>query len=91
MGIREGAVAHDRWDDSGLAKAMKFWPFILGTLTFVFSLGIASSTIHTIEEKISEEAATNARQEKQIAALEETTKEMVEIKRDIKELLRRVR
>ena len=43
------------------------------------------------DKKIDKETEINSRQEKQIAALEEATKEMVEIKRDIKELLRRVR
>lgn len=82
---------NERWDDTGLAKAMKYWPFVLGTLTLVFSLGIASNTISAVDRKIDKETEINARQEKQIAALEEATKEMVEIKRDIKELLRRVR
>lgn len=82
---------NERWDDTGLAKAMKYWPFVLGMVTFVFSLGIASSTISAIDKKIDKETEINSRQEKQIAALEEATKEMVEIKRDIKELLRRVR
>lgn len=85
-------MAHEnRWDDTGLAKAMKFWPLVAAMMTFVFALGISSGSVKNLERRIEKESATNDRQEKQIAALEEATKEIVEIKRDIKELLRRVR
>lgn len=80
----------NRWDDSGLAKAMKYWPLVFALLTFVFSLGISSGSINELDRRITKEEATNGDQEKQIAALQEIVKEIPEIKRDIKEILRRV-
>lgn len=80
-----------RWDDSGLAKALKFWPLVASIAAVVFALGTSSGTIKELDRKIEHESEVNDQQAKQIAALEETTKEIAEMKRDIKELLRRVR
>ena len=85
------SMDHKRWDDNGMTKALKFWPLVTSILVLTFALGISSQTINVIEKKIDHESEVNDRQEKQIAALEEATTEMIEIKRDIKELLRRVR
>ena len=82
---------HRRADDNGITKIFKFWPLIMGVLTLTFALGLSSQTIQNLDKKIDHESEVNSRQEKQIAALEEATKEIIEMKRDIKELLRRVR
>ena len=80
-----------RWDDSGMAKAMKFWPLFMAGITFVFAVGVASNTVNALDKRVTETEQINDRQEKQIAALEEVVKEMPEMKRDIKEILRRLR
>lgn len=80
-----------RWDDSGIAKAMKFWPFVAALMTFVFALGISSSSVKEIDRRVTKAEAINEAQEKQIAALQEIVKEIPEMKRDLKELLRRLR
>jgi len=86
-------MTHDpkRWDDLGPAKVMKYWPLFMAGVTFVFAVGVGSSTVKEIERRVTHAEVINDAQEKQIAALEEVAKEMPEIKRDIKEILRRLR
>jgi hypothetical protein len=52
-------------------------------------VGVSSRTLENLYKKIDHEAEINAAQEKQIAAIEETVKEIAEMRRDIKEILRR--
>jgi|GEM_PF-3152493 len=80
-----------RWDDAGVAKAMKFWPVIMGIVTLAFALGIASSTISGISVRVDDGEKINNEQSKQIATLEAVVKEMPEMRSDIKAILREIR
>lgn len=66
-------MTHDpkRWDDSGVAKGMKFWPLFVGLITFTFALGISSQSVKTIEKKAEKNEEINERQEARLAAQEQ--------------------
>lgn len=48
--MRDGT--EKRWDDSGMAKAMKFWPFVVGVLTLAFALGVSSNIMGDMNRRV---------------------------------------
>ena len=60
-----------RWDDSGLAKALKFWPLFMASVGVIYAVGQASTTINSVEKKIEKEALINDSQEERITRVEQ--------------------
>lgn len=74
-------MTHDikqRWDDSGLARALKFWPIILSGFFVVQTVITSTQTINVLDKRMEQEEKLNDAQEERITKQEQST---VDIKR----------
>lgn len=67
-----------RWDDSGFAKALKFWPLILSLFFVAQTLITSTHTITTLDQRMGKEETINDEQEERITKQEQST---IDIKR----------
>lgn len=73
---------------------MKYWPLVLGILTFAVGYGALAYSVHAnvVDDAITHEFVRQGVESNsiRIARLEQAISEIPEIKKDVKELLRRV-
>lgn len=80
-----------RWDDTGIAKFTKLWPIILSALVAAIAFGSIRTEVTENQDLDKRQEFRLEKQGDRIARLEQAVQDIPEIRRDIKEILRRVR